>query len=380
MKFKTLNKLSNKGIEEILKYGTLVEDDEEAIIVRSFDMHEMELNEKVLSVARAGAGVNNIPLDKFAEKGVVVFNTPGANSNAVKELTLCGLLIAARDVVGGVNWTKENKDLEGLAKAVEKNKSKFAGGEIYQKNILIIGLGVIGVKVANACCALGMNVYGYDPYLNVKNALKLDKNVEYITTYEELLGKVDYISVHVPLNPYTKEMINDSIFTKVKPGVKLLNFSRGELVNEADLQKAIENNIISKYVTDFPNNNVANMPNVIAIPHLGASTEEAEDICAEMAVKQTKDYIDLGIIVNSVNYPECILGKKACENRVTILYKNEEDLYANIQEILKEIKSKEIVMKTNNKYGYIVIECDVVEEGTINRIKELQNVYKVRVI
>ena len=225
-----------------------------------------------------------------------------------------------------------------------------------------------------------MNVYGYDPYLNVKNALKLDKNVEYVTTYEELLEKVDYISVHVPLNPYTKEMINDSIFTKVKPGVKLLNFSRGELVNEADLQKAIENNIISKYVTDFPNNNVANMPNVIAIPHLGASTEEAEDICAEMAVKQTKDYIDLGTIVNSVNYPECILGKKACENRVTILYKNEEALYANIQEILKEIKAKEIVMKTNNKYGYIVIECDVVEEGTINRIKELQNVYKVRVI
>lgn len=380
MKFKTLNKLSNKGIEEILKYGTLVEEDEEAIIVRSFDMHEMELNGKVLSVARAGAGVNNIPLDKFAEKGVVVFNTPGANANAVKELTLCGLFIAARDVVGGVNWTKENKDLEGLAKAVEKNKSKFAGGEIYQKNILIIGLGVIGVKVANACCALGMNVYGYDPYLNVKNALKLDQKVEYISAYDELLEKIDYISVHVPLNPYTKGMINDSIFTKVKAGVKLLNFSRGELVDEADLQKAIDNNIISKYVTDFPNNNVANMANVIAIPHLGASTEEAEDICAEMAVKQTKDYINLGTIVNSVNYPECVLGKKVCENRVTILYKNEAEVYTSIQEILKEIKAKEIVMKTNNKYGYIVVECDVVEEKTINEIKELENVYKVRVI
>ena len=378
VKIKNLNKLSQKGIDEILKFGEIVEENEDAIVVRSADMHEMELDKNVLAVARAGAGVNNIPLDKFADKGVVVFNTPGANSNAVKELTLCGLFIAARDVVGGVNWVKENKDLDGLAKAVEKNKSKFAGTEILGKNILVIGLGVIGVKVANACYELGMKVYGYDPYINVKNALKLNENVEYIVNYDEVLKGVDYISIHVPLNPYTKGMINKDIFNNVKKDVIVLNFSRGELVNEEDLKEAILNGVIRKYVTDFPNNNVANMEKVIAIPHLGASSEEAEDTCAVMAVNQIKNYIENGTIVNSVNYPECILNKKKTVNRVTVNFKNLEGVFNAIQKAFENVKVEDVIMKSNNNYGYAAFDTNETVEDL--KLESVEGVLKVRVI
>lgn len=376
MRFKSLNKLSQKGIDEILKSGEMVEEKEDAIIVRSADMHEVVLDETVLAVARAGAGVNNIPLEKFADKGVVVFNTPGANANAVKELTLCGMLLACRDVVGGVNWVRENKDLDGLSKAVEKNKSKFAGSELLQKNILVIGLGVIGVKVANACLDFGMNVFGYDPYINVNNALKLNAGVKYINKYDDILNSVDYISVHVPLNTATKKMINKDIFNNLKKGAVILNFSRGELVDEEDLKIALEEEIVSKYVTDFPNNVVANMKNVIAIPHLGASTEEAEDICAVMAVKQVKDYIMNGTIINSVNYPECVLDDKKTKNRIVVLFKNEEKVYDDIQKEFFGKEVKNVVMKTRGSYGYAAFDCN--EEISICSVELVNGVIRVR--
>ena len=282
-----LNNISKKALN-ILDSGEIVKELENAdsILVRSAAMHDMDLATNILAVARAGAGVNNIPLEKYAEKGVVVFNTPGANANAVKELVLCGLLLGSRDIIGGIKYVEENKSVETIGKDIEKAKSKYAGTEIINKKIAIIGLGVIGVLVANACCDLGMEVIGYDPYLSIENAMKLSKNVKYVKELKDAVKGCDFISIHVPLNDSTKGLINRENLEKAKNGVVLLNYARDLIVDEDMLSEYLESGKIGKYITDFPNYNVLNMKNVIALPHLGASTEEAEDNCAVMAIKQ----------------------------------------------------------------------------------------------
>ena len=281
----------------------------EGVLVRSASMHEMEIPEKLLAVARAGAGVNNIPLEKCAEKGVVVFNTPGANANGVKELVLAGLLLAARDVVGGIEWVKASAGDENIAKAAEKEKKNFAGTEIMGKKLGVIGLGAIGVKVANAAVSLGMEVYGYDPYLSVNAAWNLSRSVKHVLNVDDIYADCDYITIHVPLLDSTRGMINAVSIAKMKEGVVLLNFARDLLANEKDVLEGLHSGKIARYVTDFPNPVTAGQKGCIVIPHLGASTEESEDNCAVMAVEELMDYLENGNIRNSVNYPACEIGR-----------------------------------------------------------------------
>ena len=294
----------------------------EGILVRSAVMHEMEFSDKLLCVARAGAGVNNIPLDKLAEKGVVVFNTPGANANGVKELVIAGMLLASRDIVGGIEWVKENASDENIGKTAEKAKKAFAGTEIEGKKLGVIGLGAIGVKVANAAKSLGMTVYGYDPYLSVNAAWHLSRDIIHVNTLDEIYANCDFITVHVPAMDSTKGMINKDSFDKMKDGVIVLNFARDILVNENDLLDAIAAGKVRKYVSDFANATTAGKDGCIVIPHLGASTEESEDNCAKMAVKEMKDYLENGNIQNSVNYPNCDMGICDKAGRVAIFHKN----------------------------------------------------------
>ena len=323
-KIKTLNKISGIGLKELDENYSFVEElsEADAVLVRSADMKSLELSDNLLAIARAGAGVNNIPLDKCAEQGIVVFNTPGANANAVKELVIAGLFLAARDIVGGINWVQANKDAEGLSKLVEKEKGNFAGNEIEGKKLGVIGLGAIGVLVANAAKRLGMEVYGCDPYISVEHAWSLSRDVIHVKTVEEIYRTCDYITVHVPLMDATKHMINVYSLGLMKDGVVILNFSRDALVNDEDIEKALASGKVKKYVTDFPNEKTAGMKGVIAIPHLGASTEESEDNCAVMAVKEVVDYLEKGSIKNSVNYPNCEVAKHTSVSRITILHKN----------------------------------------------------------
>ena len=272
--------------------------DAQAVLVRSASMHETELPDSLLAIARAGAGYNNIPVDKCADEGIVVFNTPGANANGVKELFVAGMLMAARDINGGIEWVKANKDNENISKDMEKAKKQFAGTELMGKKIGVIGLGAIGVLVANVANRMKMEVYGVDPYLSVKNALSLSRDVNIVKTYDEIYSECDYITVHVPLLEDTKGMINKEAFDKMKDGVVIINMARDTLVNDEDMKEALQSGKVAKYVTDFPNPAVANMPNVIATPHLGASTEESEDNCAVMAVNQIRDFLENGNIVN----------------------------------------------------------------------------------
>ncbi|HBI59997.1 MAG TPA: 3-phosphoglycerate dehydrogenase, partial [Lachnospiraceae bacterium] len=300
-----LNPIAQVGLDVFDEEYNKVEEvnDAEAILVRSASMHEMELSDKLVAVARAGAGVNNIPLDKCAEKGIVVFNTPGANANGVKEMVICGMLLAARDVDGGINWVKENASDENISKTMEKAKKNFAGTEIKGKKLGVIGLGAIGVLVANIANRLGMDVYGVDPYLSVKNALNINRDVTVLKSYDELYEMCDYITIHVPYLEDTKGMINEETLSKMKDGVIILNYARDLLVDDEAMKAALESGKVAKYVTDFPNPAVVKMPNVIATPHLGASTEESEDNCAVMAANQLREYLENGNIINSVNYP-----------------------------------------------------------------------------
>lgn len=382
MKAYCLNNISKVALNTLTDKDVLVDDinDANAILVRSYKMHDLELPENVLAIARAGAGVNNIPFDKYAEKGVVVFNTPGANANAVKELVLCGLLLSCRDIVGGIKYIENNKEDVEIGANAEKAKAKFAGNEIYGKTIAVVGLGVIGVMVANACVHLGMKVVGYDPYLSIQNAMSLSKQVRYVEKLEDAVSVADFVTIHVPLNPSTKYMFNKNVFAQFKDKTVLLNYSRDSLVNDEDLLEAIEKGKVAKYVTDFANPNVVKLPNTICMPHLGASTEEAEDNCALMAIDELKDYLENGNIRNSVNYPTCNAGLKQAEIRVCINHKNVSGMIAKFSTVISDDGGniENFVNKSKGEYAYSII--DVNGKVDVEDIKKIDNVLRVRVL
>ncbi|MGP1612262.1 MAG: phosphoglycerate dehydrogenase [Catonella sp.] len=384
-KIKKLNKISDIGLKEFTENYSFVEElnEADAVLVRSADMKTLEFGDNLLAVARAGAGVNNIPLDKCAEQGIVVFNTPGANANAVKELVIAGMLLAARDVVGGIGWVQANKGAEGLSKLVEKEKSNFAGNEIEGKKLGVIGLGAIGVLVANAAKRLGMEVYGCDPYISVEHAWSLSRDVVHVKTVEEIYKTCDYITVHVPLMDATRHMIDADSLKIMKDGVVLLNFSRDALVKDEDIEKALKEGKVRKYVTDFPNEKSANMEGVIAIPHLGASTEESEDNCAVMAVKEITDYLENGSIKNSVNYPNCEVAKLTSKARITILHKNIPSMITKFTTVLSSynVNIEELVNKSRGDYAYSVFDIDKEVSGEMRKaLSEIEGVLKVRAI
>ena len=374
-----LNKISKVGLAVLPSNYKVVEELEgsDAVLVRSAAMHEMELPESVSCVARAGAGVNNIPLDKYASKGVVVFNTPGANANAVKELTIAMMLLAARDIRGSMEWVKANKEDPEINKTMEKAKSAFAGTEILGKTLGVVGCGAIGALVADAARKLGMKVVGVEPSLATRERNKeLLQGVEFVEL-DELLAKSDYITVHVPLMDATRGMINKSTLAKCKDGVIVINAARDALINDEDMKEALASGKVRRYVTDFPNAKSANTEGVVAISHLGASTEEAEDNCAAMAASQVVEFIENGNIVNSVNYPNLSLGPKAAP-RVVILHKNEEGLSDKVLEVLKKHghKVSKFVTGAKGEYAATLVELDKVDE-CVNEIKTLQGVVKV---
>ena len=381
MKAYCLNKISPIALETLKAPDTIVNDINiaDSILVRSQAMHDMQLGNNILAVARAGAGVNNIPVDRFASEGVVVFNTPGANANAVKELVLCGLFLASRDVVGGSEWVKENKGDSDIAKTAEKAKSQFAGHEILGKTIAVIGLGAIGVMVANSCVSLGMNVRGYDPYLTINNAMKISRDVKYFEKLEVAIQGADFVTIHVPLMEATKGMLNKKLFSYFDDTV-LLNFSRDTLVNDDDLLDALESGKVRKYVTDFANSKVVNMPRTLVIPHLGASTEEAEDNCAFMAIDELKHYLETGSINHSVNYPDVNCGPKESEKRVCVLHKNIPGIINKITSVISSSNSNIVnfINKSRGEYAYSVFDVD----GTVDTdsIAKLESIIRVRVI
>ena len=382
MKAFCLNNISKVALSTLKEPNKIVDNVEEAnsILVRSFKMHDYELNDNILAVARAGAGVNNIPLDKYANQGVVVFNTPGANANAVKELVLCGLLLSCRDIIGGIKYIEENTEDDEIAAHAEKAKAKYAGFEVKGKTIAVVGLGVIGVLVANACKNLGMKVVGYDPYLSIQNAMSLSKEVKYVENLEDAIKEADFVTIHVPLNESTKYMFNKKVFENFKENTILLNFSRDKLVNDEDLLDAIKNNKVLKYVTDFANPDVVKLPNTICLPHLSASTEEAEDNCAIMAIDELEDYIKNGNIKNSVNYPNCNAGIKAAEMRICINHKNVSGMIAKFSTVISNDGGniENLVNKSRGEFAYSIIDVNGIVK--IEDIEAIDNVLKVRVI
>lgn len=377
MKVSYLNPISKLGLDLFDdKYEVGAEYAEsELVLVRSAAMHDLDLPACQLAVARAGAGVNNIPLDKCAEQGIVVFNTPGANANGVKELVLAGMLLAARDVVGGIEWVKANKEDPEVSKAAEKAKKKFAGTEILGKKLGIIGLGGIGIKVANAGAALGMEVYGYTRHLTDEKKAKLSAEVNCVSNPMEIYANCDYISLHLPLSDATKGMINADVLSKMKDGAILLNFSRDKLVDDDALAEALASGKVGKYVSDFPNAAVANMDGAIVIPHLGASTEESEDNCAKMAVEQLRDYVENGNIRNSVNYPAVSLGEKGSCQRVSILGKG-----LDVNAVLSKLDVANSTSAVKGDYCCILADVNKVCDVCLGEVKALPGVLRVRVI
>lgn len=355
--------------------------DAQAVLVRSASMHDTELPDSLLAIARAGAGYNNIPVDKCADKGIVVFNTPGANANGVKELFVAGMLMAARDINGGIEWVKANKDNENISKDMEKAKKQFAGTELMGKKIGVIGLGAIGVLVANVANRMKMEVYGVDPYLSVKNALSLSRDVNIVKTYDEIYSECDYITIHVPLLEDTKGMINKEAFDKMKDGVVIINMARDTLVNDEDMKAALESGKVAKYVTDFPNPAVANMPNVIATPHLGASTEESEDNCAVMAVNQIRDFLENGNIINSVNFPACDAGECTAKGRITVAHKNVPGMLNRLTNVFEGVNIAHMTNKSKGNYSYCVFDID--SESTqemADKLNSIDGVLKARIV
>ena len=383
-KILTLNKISKVGLGQLSDNYTVSDNEAnpDGILLRSFKMHDMELPESLKAVARCGAGVNNIPLDKCAEKGIVVFNTPGANANAVKELVLTGLLLSSRKIMASYAWAQSLQGTEDIAKQVEKGKSNFAGPEIKGKTLGIVGLGAIGVLVANAAVALGMNVIGYDPYFSIKNALALDNAVKFTSNLDDIYAVADYITVHVPATPETKNMINAESLAKCKDGVRLLNFARNELVNVADVKTALESGKVSCYVCDFPNEETVGVDGIITLPHLGASTPEAEDNCATMAAKEIMAYLEDGNIVNSVNYPNCSAPRIAGKARVCVLHKNTPNILAQITAFFGE-KGINIEHMTNNAkgdYAYTILDVDNADDSVVTSAKAVEDIIAVRVL
>lgn len=380
-----LNPIAAVGLDNLTEDYKQTEDfaQADAVLVRSAAMHDMELSDKLCAVARAGAGVNNIPLDKCAENGIVVFNTPGANANGVKELLISGMLLAARDIVGGIDWVKANADDENISKSMEKAKKNFAGSEIKGKKLGVIGLGAIGVLVANAANRLGMEVYGVDPFLSVKNALTLSRDITVCKSYDELYKTCDYITVHVPYMPETKGLLNKEAFDQMKDGVVVLNFARDLLVNDDDMKAALESGKVAKYVTDFPNPAVVKMPNVIATPHLGASTEESEDNCAIMAVEEIRDFMENGNIRNSVNYPACDAGVCETKGRITVAHKNIPNMLTQFTTVFssEEINIAHMTNKSRGDYSYCIFDIDSDStEAFAQKLSAIDGVLKVRII
>lgn len=356
----------------------------DAILVRSAGMHDMEFDDNLKAIARAGAGVNNIPLDKCAEKGIVVFNTPGANANGVKELVLAGMFLAARDVIGGINWVHDHEEDGDIAKAAEKAKKAFAGTEIEGKKLGVIGLGAIGVLVANAAVHLGMDVYGYDPYVSVESAWKLSRSIHHAKTVDEVYKECDYITIHVPALPDTKGMINKNAINLMKDGVVILNYARDVLVESEAIVDALESGKVRRYVTDFATPEIAGVKGTIIMPHLGASTEESEDNCAKMAVKELIDFLENGNIKNSVNYPNCDMGaKEEGKCRITILHRNVPNMIGQFTTILAEdnINIANMSNKSRKEYAYTMIDAEGELAAEVEKeLSEIKDVLKVRVI
>ena len=384
-KYMCLNPIAEVGLGNLTGDYARTEDfsDAEAVFVRSAKMDEMTPGDGLLAVARAGAGVNNIPHAEYAKKGIVVFNTPGANANGVKELVIAAMLLASRDIVGGIEWVKENAADAAINKSAEKAKKAFAGTEIQGKKLGVIGLGAIGQKVANAAVALGMEVYGFDPYLSVDAAWNLSRAVQHCKNVEAIYRNCDFITIHVPALDSTKGMINAEALAMMKNGVIIINAARDALVNEQDMLKAIETGKVRKYVSDFPNSVTAGKKGCIVIPHLGASTEEAEDNCAVMAVKEMRDYLENGNIVNSVNYPACSLGIPNKAGRVAICHKNEANMIGRFTSILGNAKVNidAIANKSRGDFAYTLIDTDIeIPESVVNELKASEAVSRVRVI
>ena len=380
-----LNPISPKGTalwtEDYEKCEKM--EDAQAVMVRSAAMHDIELPQDLLAVARAGAGVNNIPLDKCAEQGIVVFNTPGANARSVMELALCGMLLASRDIVGGINWVQSIKDEGDVAKKVEKGKSKFAGQEIYGKSLGIIGLGAIGGPLANRARKLGMDVYGCDPHISVEAAWHLDRHVQRVKTREEIYANCDVITLHVPLLDSTRKMIDAEAISQMKDGVIILNFARDLLVDDDAMEEALKSGKVKRYVTDFPNEKTANMPGCIAIPHLGASTEESEDNCAKMAVRQVMDYLENGNIVNSVNFPNCDMGVCNKAGRILILHRNIPNSLGRLTSaVAKEnVNISDLLNRSKGEFACTMLDLDEpASDAVVEDLKNVEGVLRVRVI
>lgn len=384
-KYHCLNPISAVGLDQLDENYVNVETAKgaDAILVRSAKMHEMEFDKNLKVIARAGAGVNNIPLERCAEEGVVVFNTPGANANGVKELVIAGMLLAARDIIGGINWVQEYEEDGDIAKITEKKKKVFAGTELEGKKLGVIGLGAIGVLVANAAVHLGMEVYGYDPYVSVDSAWRLSHNIHHAKTADEIYKECDYITVHVPALEDTKGMINKDAISLMKKGVVILNFARDVLVNQEDIVDALVSEKVRCYVTDFPTKEIVGVRGAIVIPHLGASTEESEDNCAKMAAAEVKDFLENGNITHSVNFPDCDMGAKGEGERITILHKNIPNMIGQFTALLAE-KNMNIEVMTNKsrkEYAYTMLDVDgTVSEDVEAQLAAVEGVLKVRVI
>ncbi len=384
-KLKILNEIADEGLQLLTSdYEISTDDNVDAILVRSANMHPLTIDQQVKAIARAGVGVNNIPLDDYAKKGIVVFNTPGANANGVKELVIAGLMLASRDIISAVDWMKSIAD-EGddIPKKVESGKSNFTGPEVKGKTLGVIGLGAVGVIVANAANALGMQVLGFDPYISVSSAWGLSRNVKRATSYDELYERCDYLTLHVPLVDATRNLINDESISKMKEGVRILNFARGELVDDTAMAKALESGRIAKYITDFPNAATLSMKNCVSIPHLGASTPESEINCAIMAVNQVMDYLENGNIRNAVNYPDCDMGTCRSDARITLNHKNIPNMVSQITSIMgsHNINIATMLNMSQKAWAYTILDIDgAVGPNILQALEAIEGVVKVRLI
>ncbi len=380
-----LNPISENGLKNFPPEYRQVDSlkDAEAVLVRSAKMHELEVPASLCAVARAGAGVNNIPTKEYAEKGIVVFNTPGANANGVKELVIAGMLLASRDIVGGIEWVAQEKDKEDIDKLAEKKKKQFAGCEIMGKKLGIIGLGAIGAMVANAASALGMDVYGYDPYLSIDAAWNLSRTIHHSKSLDEIYTQCDYITIHVPLLDSTRQMINAEAFAKMKEGVVLLNFARDLLVDEEALIAALESGKVKKYVTDFANPLVAGREGILVTPHLGASTEESEENCAVMAVKELRDFMENGNITNSVNFPNCNMGTCVTVGRLAVTHKNVPNIISKITNVLgsEGVNIADMTNKSKGEFAYTLLDLEsAASKEALDALNALEEVSRVRVV
>jgi len=381
----TLNKIAKIGLDK-LGTGYNISDSTEnpdGILVRSAAMHDMQFGSNLKAIARAGAGTNNIPIDRCSEEGIVVFNTPGANANAVKELVVAGMFLASRDIIGGANWVQSERMNEDIAKLTEKEKKRFAGHELYGKKLGVIGLGAIGVQVANTAIHLGMDVYGYDPYISVKAAWSLSKHIHHSKSVEEIYKQCDFITIHVPLLDSTKGMIDKKAISMMKDGVVVMNFARDLLVNEKDMIEALADGKVKHYVTDFPNTTVAGVKNAIVTPHLGASTEEAEDNCAAMAASEIRNFLENGNIVNSVNYPNCDMGIAGEFPRLSICHKNIKNMLNQFADVFtdEDINIEHMTNSSRGDYAYSMFDLSVEPSAhALEKLKEIEGVLKVRLI